>query len=98
MRSNDYNEQDAFCAPRASGNCTKRYDVPGQYYFTSGKVVEGNNMLAFAGRVDVITKKDESHTISVIVKGNFQFFFFKIFFYLFFTRKFLSPNNLFLVD
>jgi len=62
------------CTPVKSDSCTHRYDVPGEYYFTSGIVVEqGVFKLAFGGLVVVLPKNDLTVDVQVLVDGNLFF-------------------------
>lgn len=63
-----------------SGNCTYRYDVAGDYHFTSGVVAKKDNFkLAFGGTVKVKPKEDETVNVSVSVKGDLSKFFSRYF-------------------
>ena len=58
------------CAQAKSGRCKHRFDVPGQYFFTSGFVAEkGDFKLAFGGKIVVLEKEDLGVNVEVLVSG-----------------------------
>ena len=64
----DYTE--VICEQAKSGNCSHRFDVPGEYFFSSGIVAQKDAFkLAFGGKIVVLAKEDVEVDVAVFVAG-----------------------------
>ena len=65
----DYDELHYLCAPSPTGVCNRRFDTPGIYYYTSGKVTNNAEPVAFSGKVIVLNLDERAETVAVLKKG-----------------------------
>ena len=65
----DYDASDYLCAPSPTGVCNHRFDTPGLYYYTSGKVTNNAEPVAFSGKVIVLNLNERTETLAVFKKG-----------------------------
>ena len=65
----DYDASDYLCAPSPTGVCNHRFDTPGLYYYTSGKVTNNAEPVAFSGKVIVLNLNERTETLAVLKKG-----------------------------
>ena len=65
----DYDASDYYCAPSPTGVCNHRFDTPGLYYYTSGKVTNNAEPVAFIGKVIVLDLDERTETVVVLKKG-----------------------------
>lgn len=62
--------KDVICAQAKSGNCSHRFDVPGEYFFSSGVVAQKDAFqLAFGGKIVVLPKEDVEVNVEILVAG-----------------------------
>ena len=71
MKPMDYDAQEFYCAPASRGICSRRYDTPGTYYYTSGQVTDNNEPVAFSGKIIVLDIEQRTAPLLVLKKGKF---------------------------